>query len=319
MRGLRGGAAPVPGAAARPGSGSWARPPRHPDHPRQHRGLDRPVRGPGGGPAPVPGAAARPGAGPRPRPPRHPHHPRATSRPGPASAGTRPGRCACPGNCCPTRCGSWAPTTPTPLPPATTSRTGPAVRGRGGALRLSRELLPDQVRVLGPRPPRHPGHPHQHRGLDRRVRGPRGGPAPVRELLPDRAGPRPRPPPHPDHPGASHRPCWARMLEKTTRSVKASGARTVARRPRQSMGEVRQLQAIHASARHHDPMHPHVQPPTSLRSGIPGACGPHHASSQRQRGRRGRRTPVGPPPSRHSAKMKPPHRAGRLTDPSVQV
>ena len=48
-----------------------------------------------------------------------------------------------------------------------------------GALRLFQELLPDHVRVAGPRPPRHPGHPQQHRGLDRQVRGPGRGAAPV--------------------------------------------------------------------------------------------------------------------------------------------
>ena len=58
---------------------------------------------------------------------------------------------SCSGSCSPTRCGCWAPTTPTPCPPATTSRTGPASAGMpAAALRLFRELLPDQVRVLGP-------------------------------------------------------------------------------------------------------------------------------------------------------------------------
>ena len=35
------GAAPVQGAAARPGTGPWPRPPRHPAHPQQHRVLDQ--------------------------------------------------------------------------------------------------------------------------------------------------------------------------------------------------------------------------------------------------------------------------------------
>ena len=40
-RGSAGGAAPVPGVAARPAAGPRPRPPRHPDHPQQHRRLDR--------------------------------------------------------------------------------------------------------------------------------------------------------------------------------------------------------------------------------------------------------------------------------------
>ena len=39
-----------------------------------------------------------------------------------------------------------------------------------GALRLFRELLPDQRAGARPGPPRHPRHPEQRRGLDRRVR-----------------------------------------------------------------------------------------------------------------------------------------------------
>ena len=41
VRGCGRGAAPVDRAAARPGAGPGPRPPRHPDHPEQHRGLDR--------------------------------------------------------------------------------------------------------------------------------------------------------------------------------------------------------------------------------------------------------------------------------------
>ena len=114
VRGSAGGAAPVPGVAARPAAGPRPRPPRHPDHPRQHRRLDRRVRGSAGGAAPVPGVAARPAAGPRPRPPRHPDHPQQHRRLDRTAAGIRGRRCACPGSCCPTSSGSSAPTTPTP-------------------------------------------------------------------------------------------------------------------------------------------------------------------------------------------------------------
>ena len=52
-----------------------------------------------------------------------------------------------------------------------------------------------------PRPPRHPGHPPQHRLLDRAGRGrPRRTGAVRRAAARPAAGPRPRPPRHPDHP-----------------------------------------------------------------------------------------------------------------------
>ena len=62
-------------AAARPAAGPRPRPPRHPDHPQQHRLLDRAERGRPRRTGVVHRAAARPAAGPRPRPPRHPDHP----------------------------------------------------------------------------------------------------------------------------------------------------------------------------------------------------------------------------------------------------
>ena len=62
-------------AAARPAAGPRPRPPRHPDHPPQHRLLDRGGRGRPRRTGVVHRAAARPAAGPRPRPPRHPDHP----------------------------------------------------------------------------------------------------------------------------------------------------------------------------------------------------------------------------------------------------
>ena len=84
---------------------------------------------------------------------------------------TRRARCACPGSCCPTRSGCSARTTPTP----STTRGNIAhwtgeCGDAAGALRLFRELLPDQERVLGPDHPDTLDHPEQHRGLDRPVR-----------------------------------------------------------------------------------------------------------------------------------------------------
>ena len=144
-----GGAAAVPGAAAGPGAGAGPRPPRHPHHPQQHRALDRRDGRRPGGAAAVPGAAAGPGAGAGPRPPRHPQHPRQHRaldrrdgrRPGGAAA--VPGAAAGPGACA-------GPRPPRHPHHPQTSRSGPARRATAReALRLFRELLPDQERVLG--------------------------------------------------------------------------------------------------------------------------------------------------------------------------
>ena len=57
-----------------------------------------------------------------------------------------------------------------------------------------------------PQPPGHPDHPQQHRALDRRVRGPRGGPAPVPGAAArPGAGPRPRTTPAPSPPATTSR------------------------------------------------------------------------------------------------------------------
>ena len=84
-----------------------------------------------------------------------PDHPdtlatRGNIAPGPASAVTRRARCACPGSCCPTWSGCSARTTPTPSPPGQHRALDRRCGDAAGALRLSRELLPDQERVLGP-------------------------------------------------------------------------------------------------------------------------------------------------------------------------
>ena len=69
------GAATLHRAAAGPGAGAGPRPPRHAQHPQQHRVLDRRGGRRARGAATLHRAAAGPGAGAGPRPPRHGQHP----------------------------------------------------------------------------------------------------------------------------------------------------------------------------------------------------------------------------------------------------
>ena len=82
--------------------------------------------------------------------------------------------------------------------------------GRGGdaagALRLFQDLLPDHGAGAWPGPPRHPGHPQQHRVLDRRARRRGGGAAPdPGPAARPGAGAGPRPPRAPWPPAATSR------------------------------------------------------------------------------------------------------------------
>ena len=175
-------------------------PPRHPDRPRQHRPLDRRVRGRAGAlrlfRELLPDMEQVFG-------PRHPDTlaTRANIARWTGQCGDAPGRCACTRSCCPTWSRSSAPVTPTPWPPAATSRPDRRVRGRGrGAAPVPGAAARPGA---GPRPPPppHPGHPRQHRALDGRVRGRGRGAAPVPGAAArPGAGPWPPPPRHPGHP-----------------------------------------------------------------------------------------------------------------------
>ena len=154
------------------GSGCWARPPRHPVHPRQHCPLDRAGRGRPRRTGAMRRAAARPAAGPRPRPPRHPEHPpqhgvldragrgrprrtgvvhRAAARPG---AGARP-----------------RPPQHSEHPPQhrVLDRAG---RGRPRRTGVVHRAAARPAADPGPRPPRHPDHPRttSRSGPGRRAR-----------------------------------------------------------------------------------------------------------------------------------------------------
>ena len=142
---------PVPRPAQRPAAGPGPRPPPHPHHPPQPRSLAGRGRAARPGRRPVPRPARRPAAGAGPRPPRHPHLPRQPRRDGWARPGSPSRPPTSSATCSTTGCESWAPTIPTPSPPAATS---PHWLGQAGqpvqAADQFRDLLDDQLRVLGP-------------------------------------------------------------------------------------------------------------------------------------------------------------------------